>query len=177
MRSHGWSDVLVDPEEIARIVTVLEFDQTLVAGPVRRFESSPLLLGHKVDVGLAGGVLGDRIPQVLAPPDAALILRGIAPATVHIHDVRGAAPLVGGRFVGYAALLTTDLGEEDLALGVRKLGYIPQHFVDQFVAHLRKVVRLPVVTLTRGQQRIECLLPAREGLRADHIGNRVSDGT
>jgi hypothetical protein len=93
----------------------------------------------------------------------------------YVHEVRRSTPLVSGGVVRYASLGTTELGEEDLALGVRKGLDITQHGADHCIAHFGEVMRLLVVTLTRGQEWVERLLPVHERMGADHIGNRVTD--
>ena len=48
--------------------------------------------------------------------------------------------------------------------------------LDRRVGEVDEVVALPVVPRARGQQRVEGLLPAGEGHRADHVGDRVAEG-
>ena len=53
-------------------------------------------------------------------------------------------------------------------------GEVGEH-VDQAVADVQKVVRLPVIPHSRREQRIENRLPRGVRLRADDVGDRTSE--
>jgi hypothetical protein len=82
VRSPGRLDVLVEPEEVGRIVPVLERHETIVDRAVRRPDAVGALLAwfQVVDVDAAGGVRLDRLPDIACPLDVLVGLGGVRPA-------------------------------------------------------------------------------------------------
>lgn len=86
---------------------------------------------------------------------------------MHVHHVIGVPARIGHRLGRNACRLGADCADEYLGLGRRQRAGVFDDSVDQAVAELHQVVRLPVVARTRRQERIERLLPSGERLHPD----------
>src|SRR6185312_7327866 len=60
-------------------------------------------------------------------------------------------------------------------LRVGKLASEVHENVDETIADLEEIVRLPVVAHSRREERIENRLPGGERLRSDHVRNRPAE--
>ncbi len=82
---------------------------------------------------------------------------------------------VGGRILGHPVHRAAEMADEDLAFGRRQFARVLDDRLDRGVADLSEIVRFPVVARARGEQRIEGRLPAGEGVRTDHVGDRLAE--
>src|SRR5690348_2378724 len=96
---------------------------------------------------------------------------------MHVHEILSLATRVRRLLVRDAADRSTQLSERYFRLIVGKTVREVHEYVDQAVAHVEEVVRLPVIAHSRGEQRIEDGLPCRERLRADDVGDGVPELT
>src|ERR1700757_2114687 len=64
---NGWLDVLVDVEQVGRIVSRLDLAEPLVIRPVRSPDPFLSLVHHEVDVSTARRVRVDGVPIVHRP--------------------------------------------------------------------------------------------------------------
>ena len=113
--------------------------------------------------------------EAARPFDAGGVLRRIAPAAVNVDNELDVAAGEGGR-VGRHALICPPIARRTSRTrwtGSRLTA--SRSDVDRGVGQLLQVVGLPVVARAGGQQRIECLLPADERMRADEIADRRAE--
>src|SRR2546423_14537888 len=78
--SHRRLDILVEAEQVRRVVLVLQGDQPFVlVGAIGR--SDPILVPpiQVVDVGRLAFIWSHRLPEVSRPPDVLLGLRRVGP--------------------------------------------------------------------------------------------------
>src|SRR6185437_2469843 len=138
-------DVLVHSEKVCRIVLLLDLHQSLECRAVSERDAIGLVLSQKVDVR---AITRERLcfcEETTRPLDAARVLRGRLPASVHVHHVIGVSVRVGHCLGCYSAGLSADGADEDLALGRRQLGGVFDDYIDRAVAELCEIVRLPVI--------------------------------
>src|SRR6478609_6415268 len=99
------ADVLIQAEEIARIVGLLDPDEARVVRPEGGLHPVGFLAGEKVRVRSAGGE-GNGAPEKFPRPgDAGLILGARSPAAVDIHHERGVTVAKRGGVRGHATSL------------------------------------------------------------------------
>ena len=72
---------------------------------------------------------------------------------------------IRGGVLGHAVGLAADQPNENFALGARELARVLDDCVGRAIVELGKVVRLPIVSRSWCEQRVECFLPSRVGLR------------
>src|SRR6185437_507360 len=96
-----------------------------------------------------------RIEEGPRPADAALILRGIAPAGMNVHEEVRPALRVGGGVRRDAAHRAAEMADEDLALAGRQAADRVDHDRESSVGELDEIVALPVVAGARREQRVE----------------------
>lgn len=158
---------MVHPEEVCRVVLLLELHQPVVCRTVGEGDAVDFVLGEEVDVRAAAGERLRAVEEFACPGDAALVLGGRLPAGVHVQGVVGVSARVGRCIRRYAGRLAAERANEDLAMRRWQLAGVFDDGVDRTVAELREVVRLPVIARTRRQERIKGLLPCGVRLHAD----------
>src|SRR4029450_12166137 len=90
-------DVLVQPEEVRRVVLALERPEPLVLGlAVGRPYSVLPLLPEKVHVDTARGIRAHCLPQLPGPRHARGRASGLGPDRVDVHRM-GRPPVIAGR--------------------------------------------------------------------------------
>src|SRR5262245_3166096 len=99
------SDVLVQPEEVRRVVLAFERPEPLVLGlTVGRPHSVLPLVPEKVHIDTARGKRTHRLPQLPGPRDARGRASRLGPDGVDVHRM-GCPPVLEGRSLG---ILSTD---------------------------------------------------------------------
>src|SRR6266536_5277323 len=125
-------DVLVPPEQVARVILGLQLREPLVVGPVCALAHAlGLVLGHKVDVHAAGGVWRHPVEEVSRPADTGLVLGGFAPARVDVHHEVHVAVGIRGRGRRHPVDGAAEARDEDLALGRRQPADGRNHQIDR----------------------------------------------
>ena len=135
-----WLNVLIHPEEILRIISLLELNEASIAVAVGQPDPVSLLLRHEVHVDAASGVGSRGIEKIPAPGNAGLVLTRLSPPPVDIHDELGITVPIGSGVGRDPAGRTPHLGEEDLALGARKPLDKGEGGVQKAVAQLQEVM-------------------------------------
>src|ERR1700739_1642453 len=92
-----------------------------------------------------------------------------------VHGKLRIAVGIGRCVDSYAAGGAAKLTHENLALAGRQVRRLVYERVEEPVAELEEIVRLPVIVGTGREQRVERGLPGREGLHADHVGDWISE--
>lgn len=82
---------------------------------------------------------------------------------------------IGGRLGRNLVHGSAQAAKEDLGLIGRQPTRVLDGSVEQAVGKLGEIVGFPIVACTRGQQRVERLLPADERMRSDDVGDRVAE--
>lgn len=159
-------DVLVHPEKVGRVVLFLDLHKSAVRRTVSERDALVLILSKEVDVRAATGERLRLGEELACPGDAARILGGGLPASVHVHHVIGVSARISYRPGRYARRLSSDRANEDLAVRRRQLGGVFDDGGDDAIIELREVMRLPVVSRTWRQEWIEGLLPGAVWLHA-----------
>src|SRR5262245_3595695 len=104
-------DVLVEPEEVGRVVGALELDQTLVVSrAVGLAHPVAALFAEEVHVHAAPGVLLHRVEEVLRPGDVEIGARVfLGPDRVYVDVVGGIALAEGHRVLTHSGQRSAEL--------------------------------------------------------------------
>src|SRR4029450_12828958 len=168
-------DVLIKMKNIFRIVASFDLHQALIIGSVSRGDALALLCGHKVYISAGGCVRRTGFEKLSRPPNTLLGIRGFIPSPVHVqHEPR--IPLTIGHCVsGDAVRRTGNQSDENLALRGGELPGELDNGIQRSVGKLREIMRLPIVSRARRQQRVKGLLPLNVGLRADMLAESCAE--
>ena len=95
-----------------RVVAALDLGEAPVVRAIRLLDSVIFIIGHEIDVDTARRIRCGRLKELASPSDAGLILSGLTPARMRIHNEMSVAirPRRGVR--GYARHGTADVGEQ-----------------------------------------------------------------
>ena len=144
-RSGLWSDVLVHPEQVVRIVLGLDLREPFVVGPIGAgAHAIGFVLRHEVHVHAAGAVARGVVEQPSCPGDAALVLGRISPARVHVQGPVDVTVRVRRGIDRLAVDRASQLGEGDLAFVAGEPRSGVDEDIDQTVVDAGEAVRLPV---------------------------------
>ena len=154
----------VDAEQVVGVVAPLDRLQAGEIDAIGLRDALALVLGEEVDVAATRAERRRVAVQRTRPVAAGRVVGRALPAPVDVHDAARVAPRVGGFRRRDCRHGAAELGEEDLALGPRRLLGRLDGEVDQSVVHGAEVVRLPVVACAGGEQRIEGRLERGVGI-------------
>src|SRR6266481_6895443 len=174
-QSGRWPDILIDPEKVVRVVPGLDCGQSLGVAEIGVGDPVLLFFRHEVDVDASRRERFARLEHGSRPGDAGSVIRGVAPPRVDVKHEADVAVRVGRRLRRYLIDRTAQLSAHQLAFRRRKSPGKLDQCVNHPVAEGRERVRLPVVACAGSQQGIENGLPADEGMRPDHVGNRPAN--
>src|SRR6516225_5182205 len=163
--SGGWPDVLVDTEEVVRVVSGLDCGQPLGVAEIGIGDSVLIFFRHEVDVDASRRERFARLEHGSRPGDAGSVIRGVVPARVDVEHEADVAVWIGRRLRRYLIDRTAQLSAHQLAFRRRKSPSKLDQCVNHPVAEGRERMRLPVVACAGSQQRIEDGLPADKGMR------------
>jgi hypothetical protein len=76
----GWPDVVVDPEQVARVIFILQPGQPVVVGAIGGARSGVGLLLKIIDIGTWNHERVHGVPALARPFDVSLSLRHFGPA-------------------------------------------------------------------------------------------------
>src|SRR5690348_16712922 len=116
-RASRGANVLIEPEEVVRIVALFHFRKAVIVRPIGLFDARALVAWHEVDVSAARGEGRRRLEKIARPSHGGVVLRLIAPARVHVHDEMRSPQRIGGGVERYATHGAAKMGDEDLAFG------------------------------------------------------------
>ena len=116
-RLYGRLDVLVEPEQVRRIVFVLQRDKPLIAMAVSSPDPRGLFRVQVVDVHFAGRKGLHRIPELSGPPDVTCRLGRIGPRRDHVIIPLIVAQPEGGRVAIHPGRSAVEMENKTIDIG------------------------------------------------------------
>src|SRR5215469_4369028 len=168
------ANVLVEMEDVFRIVASFHFQQAGVVWAVGRSDAFAFVGGHEIYIAARGSVGRGRFEECACPLDALIVLLRPLPSAMHVDHDPGIASAVGGGAGGNVVRYSCQQAEEDLAMGRGKFARVFNDRVERSVADFGEVMRLPVIPRSGCQQWVESLLPLGVGHRSHMLSKHIS---